>query len=294
MTSLTRPTKERVRLTGPEATAIPMVFLKAADAKSANPILGDPYAQQLLDQCDPDDVGKQCPAEWVDPRNTGYIMGRAKMFDDWCQAFLDTHKARNEPVTVLHIACGLDCRCLRVTRDPDSVRWIDVDQPLVVALRSRLVHKSDVPGDYTLRTLQLTRPGWLRDVPCDRPTLVIAEGLLMYLRREEGEQLVRDLAAHFGGCAGGQMLFDTVGSLCVRSTRFIKYLRPSKSAWTWGVDDVEQEIVALSPRLRLVKSVFWWNLGERHPPVWGELGTALVSLHPKAKTTLSFHRVEFG
>lgn len=196
-------------------------------------------------------------------------------------------------MTVLHIACGLDCRALRVRRD-DNVRWIDVDQPMVVALRSRLIEKGDITGDYTLRTLQLTKPGWLRDVPSDRPTLVVAEGLFMYLQRAEGEQVVRDLAAQFGGGAGGQMLFDTVGSLCVRSSRWIKYLRPSRSAWTWGVDDVGREIVALSPGLRLLDSVFWWQVGDRHPPVWGEWGTALVSLHPKSRTTLAFHRVEFG
>lgn len=78
-------TKERIRLTGPEATAIPMVFLKAADAKSANPILGDPFAQTILDRYDPDEAGKQFFSTWADLRNVAYIAGRAKQLDEWCQ-----------------------------------------------------------------------------------------------------------------------------------------------------------------------------------------------------------------
>lgn len=62
-----------------------MVFLKAADAKSANPILGDAFAQTILDRCDPEDAGTQFISTWADRRNVAYIAGRAKQLDDWCQ-----------------------------------------------------------------------------------------------------------------------------------------------------------------------------------------------------------------
>lgn len=189
-------------------------------------------------------------------------------------------------MTVLHIACGLDCRALRVKRE-SSVRWIDVDQPLVVDLRSRLI--PNVQGDYTLRTLQLTKKGWLKDVPSDRPTLIIAEGLFMYLQQPEGEQIFRDLTDHFDH---GEIIFDTVGYLCVKGAPWAKHLKSSKSRWTWAVDNVEKEILPLHRKLKMKDQIFWWQIG-RHPPMWGEFGTFVMSLHPKFKTNLSLNRLGF-
>lgn len=190
---------------------------------------------------------------------------------------------------MLHLACGLDCRVLRVKRH-EKVRWIDVDQPLVVDLRTRIIDTQEVPGDYTLRTLQLTKKGWLADLPSDQPTLVIAEGLFMYLKQAEGQQVFRDIVGYFGS---GQVIFDTVGSLCVKATTLAKVLRPSGASWTWGVDDVKKDIVQLDSRLKHLESVFWWQLGKRHPPMWGEFLTSAICLHPKSRTTLALHRLGF-
>ncbi|KAK4098706.1 hypothetical protein N658DRAFT_398013, partial [Parathielavia hyrcaniae] len=62
---------------------------------------------------------------------------RARALDWWTADFLALHRARNQPVTVVHLACGLNARCFRVEHGPD-VRWFDVDLDDVVALRKTL------------------------------------------------------------------------------------------------------------------------------------------------------------
>lgn len=76
------PPKVKIRLTGAEATLLGNLFLRAADAHSPDPILGDQYAQRLIDQCDVNfsmDLFDKKEA-WIK-----LLASRTKAIDDWCQ-----------------------------------------------------------------------------------------------------------------------------------------------------------------------------------------------------------------
>lgn len=77
--------RERIRLIGPEATAIPMVYAKSVDATHQKPILGDLYAQAILDRIDLKDFAKQLGGMAPDQRHIDYLVGRSKRYDEWCQ-----------------------------------------------------------------------------------------------------------------------------------------------------------------------------------------------------------------
>ncbi|KAK7924205.1 hypothetical protein PG985_006259 [Apiospora marii] len=279
--------KEKVILAGSEQTLLPMVMFKARDAQSPHPILADPYAKQLLERCDVNMDASHFKMT-TDQRYVTWIANRAKQLDEWCQDFLDAH---SEPVTVVHLACGLDCRFFRVAKSP-RVRWIDIDQPLVVDLRSRLIPQPE--GDYTLRTLDVAAPGWYRDIPADRPTLIIAEGLTPYLEAKDGKAMMRDLVDYFGGHGrSGQLLFDSLGSLSVNLTSFIKALRSSGSVFKWGIDEPE-EITALHSRLVLRDRVQWRDFMDSHPPFFGPYGTTMASFLPSFEKNIQIWRFDFS
>ncbi|KAI1840780.1 hypothetical protein JX265_012935 [Neoarthrinium moseri] len=280
--------KEKVQLQGVEQTLLPMVLFKARDTLSPNPILGDQWAKPLLDQCDIDMDASHFKFT-TDPRYVTWIANRSKRLDQWTQEFLDSHE---EPVTVLHLACGLDCRYFRVNK-PSNVRWIELDQPLVVDLRKRLIMQP--PGDYTLRTLSVTDDGWFRDIPADRPTIIVAEGLVMYLEQEKGEKLIRDLVDYFKGPNGQgqcQLVFDTLGTLSVRLTSYIKALRTSKSVFKWGIDE-PQQIERLHPQLKMRDRILWREFMDSHPPFFGKYGTLAASVMPSFEKNIQFWRFEF-
>ncbi|KAH8646196.1 S-adenosyl-L-methionine-dependent methyltransferase [Xylariales sp. PMI_506] len=282
--------KERVQLTGVEQTLLSMVNLKAVDASKrfGEPILNDPYSQQLLDRCDVD-INSKLMAE--DPRWVRYVCGRTKRLDQWCQEFLRVHE--NEPVTVLHLACGLDLRYFRLEK-PGDVLWIDVDQPMVVNLRQRLV---DLPTgeDYHLRTLTVASEGWLNDLPTNRLTLIIAEGLFPYFETAAAEKTIREMVEYFGT---GELIFDVQGSLVARFSAYSKALRGTNISFKWGVDDV-YELEKLHPKLKLRDSVAspeWLGhepFGQSQPPWFGTLVTAVASLTSSFKNNGQIARFEF-
>lgn len=190
-------------------------------------------------------------------------------------------------MTVVHLACGLDTRYQRV-RKGANVRWIDVDQPLAVDLRSRLIPQPS--GNYTLRTMPITRPGWAEDIPNDVPTLVNAEGLFPYLEPEECRSIFTEIASTF---CEGEMHFDTQCSLTQFLGSRIPALRSSKAVLEWGTDDLRGDVEAAHPKLKLKDQKLWAEYNGTHRPVYGELLNWLASWTPSYKRNICLNRFNF-
>ncbi|KAI3399546.1 hypothetical protein diail_6568 [Diaporthe ilicicola] len=307
----TRPL-ESVTLHGVEQTLLITLFWKSLDAASPAPILGDRYARRVLDRLEDQQLES---LYGTDPRWVRYVAGRAARIDAWTAEFLAAWPGRQ--VTVLHLACGLDSRDLRVRRDPELVRWVDVDRPLVTNLRERVMMNDDEGGgpasssgggsssslslrpvgDYSLRTLNVTEGRWYSDIPADRPTLVVAEGLFPFLSPGEAEAVIRGLLDCFGT---GQLVFDTVGSLAVAHTKRANLLKPSGSRFRWGVDDARQ-VLAFHDKLRLRDEVRWYEFmgvedisRESAPPWFGPKSMALAQLTSSFKDNGQVLRFDFG
>jgi O-methyltransferase involved in polyketide biosynthesis len=138
---------------------------------------------------------------------------------------------------VLHLGCGLDGRVFRLD-PPPSVLWFDIDQPGVIELRRRLYDETE---HYRMVGSSVTDPGWLDQIPAGRPTLVVAEGLLMYLRQDEVRQLLQRLTDRFG-C--GEMLFDTLHPIAPWPSKVA-----TKGIVKWGIGDT-RTLEVWNPRLR--------------------------------------------
>jgi O-methyltransferase len=160
-----------VQLRQEQRTMLWTLAMHAHDAESAQPILGDRFAADLLERVDqPPELGASLGG------NTPLICTRAKLIDDAARAFL----ARHDEAVVLHLGCGLDSRVLRL--DPGAgVRWFDVDQEPVIELRRKFYDERE---NVEMVAASVTDPTWWSQLPDDRPRLVLAEGLLMYLDPE--------------------------------------------------------------------------------------------------------------
>jgi O-methyltransferase involved in polyketide biosynthesis len=214
--------REKITLRGTQETMLATLYGRAIDSRSPRSILHDEEAGRAIERID------------YDFRKTGMqattaagVALRAKQLDDWTAEFL----ARHPDANVLHLACGLDTRAHRLAPAP-PVRWFDVDFPEVVELRRRLLPTP--PGDYRMIGGSVTGDGWLDEVPPDRPTVAVFEGLSMYLREEEGRRLVQRITGRF---PSGQLLFDCYGSMGIRMQKMVPAVRNSGASLHWAIDD---------------------------------------------------------
>lgn len=234
--------KVHVNLTGPPQTMLDMVYARLLDAESPQPVLGDTWARQLMDQVDYDT--SKSPILKQRRRQTMSIAVRGAQLDIWTRQFLANH---DRPV-VLQIGAGLDSRVFRV--DPGSnVDWYDVDFPDVIALRERFYPTRE---NYHLVASSATDLSWLDAIPSDRPALLIAEGVSMYLTEGDGVGLLRRVVERF---PAGELQLDfwsRFGSKAMRKNNTV--VRSSGSELGWAVDEPD-DILAAVPGTRLILAI---------------------------------------
>lgn len=225
---------QRVELTGTQATMLATVHLRALDNRSERPLLGDRWADEVVQRID-FDFAKFRPND----RYAASVALRARSIDEW------TRQALRPGTTVLHLGCGMDSRYERVA-PPDDVQWYDIDQPDVIDLRKRFFSES--PQRRTVPS-SVTAPDLLDGIPGDRPVLVVAEGLLMYLSEPDVLALLRRITRHF---PSGELVFDAMSTLAVRMTnRANPIVKNAGARLDWGIDD-PRTLEARVPGLQLV------------------------------------------
>ncbi len=230
--------KEKIGLTKEQETLLITLYAKAQD----NPILFDQTARQVLAQ-----VNYNFARLKVPQKTAVTVRMRAKQMDDYTRRFLATHPG----AVVLHLGCGLDSRCRRVDWNSTSVDWYDLDMPDVIALRRKFYPETT---SYHLVASSVTDLDWTDQVNGQgRPTLVVAEGLLMYLREADVRALFLRLRERFPGC---ELVCDVFSSLTAERVKAHPSLQKTGAAVQWGIDD-PREIEAWSPEIQFMEEWFF-------------------------------------
>ncbi|ORW92015.1 methyltransferase [Mycobacterium sp. IEC1808] len=244
-----------------EWTNLCTLYLRAYETRSPEPILDDKAAAEAVDRIAYDWARMRRASL---PRSNQYLVTmRAKQFDDWSADFLRRHPN----AVVLHLGCGMDTRAFRL-HPPDTVLWFDVDQPGVIALRRKLYDDADA---YRMIGSSVTDAAWLDEVPTDRPALIVAEGLLMYLTGADVRTLLQRLTDRFGS---GEIAFDTASPLAPRLSKVL-----TKGITKWGIRDA-RELERWNPRLRFLERSPVGALYQRIPSAPLRLLWRLVNATP--------------
>ena len=141
-------------------------------------ILNDPKAESIWEKEKFELKGKS-KTKWL-----AYYMGmRSRVFDEWVQKQVD------ETCVVLHLGCGLDSRVLRVKHD---CMWIDVDFESVLDERKKYYEENDL---YKMISSDL-RENWYSNIDYKK-AIVVIEGVSMYLKTCELQELLNGLCSHF-------------------------------------------------------------------------------------------------
>ncbi len=117
---------------------------------------------------------------------TLFLALRARHFDQRVQHFLQQAPQGR----VIQLACGLDTRYQRL--GSPAIDWLDLDFQSVIDWRQNL--NLQVTPFWAGSALDLD---WLQNQDRKLPTLILIEGLLMYLPPDQIRNLFRMLADHF-------------------------------------------------------------------------------------------------
>ena len=272
MTGLTR-----VDLRGAPATMLATLYAHALDADAADSTLNDHWARRIVDR-----ISYDWAQTTITPRNAPSVTLRASHFDHWTKQFLAVH----DDAVVVHLGCGLDSRYFRLAPGP-RVDWFDVDYPEVAALRRQFYPERE---HLQVVAASVTDPAWLSQVPADRPTLVLGEGLSMYLTKADGVALLRRVVAQF---PSGEVQFDAFNRLGIRMQKGNAVVRRAGATLHWGIDG-PAEIVDAVPGLRLLAwiPVFESEVFGRVEGAYGVMATAMNRV-PGLRTLAQFHRYAF-
>jgi O-methyltransferase involved in polyketide biosynthesis len=266
-----------VAFTGERATLLATLWGRALDAESPNPILNDTMAAEAVRRIDFDFT--RTGLRRSDP---AAVALRARHLDRWAREFLSKHSA----AVVLHLGAGLDTRGYRLDPGRD-VRWFDVDYPDVIELRRQLYPSR--PGHEMIGS-SVADASWLARVPADLPVLVVAEGLTMYLKPDDGRDLFRRIVGHF---PSGQFIFDALSRRGIRMQRFNKAIQAAGARVFWGIDGCA-DLEAIDRRLRCTTRLSALDLEgfERFSLSYRAMVKA-ARLFPAMKNIAAFYRLEF-
>ncbi|BBX19667.1 methyltransferase [Mycolicibacterium duvalii] len=269
--------KVRVDLHGAPVTMLATLHAKALDAEAPTSILHDTWAVEAVERIDYD-----WTATSMTRRNAPSVTLRSAYFDGWTRQFLAAHPE----AVVVHLGCGLDSRFWRTEPGP-GVEWFDIDYPEVADLRRKVYPPA--PGNHIIAA-SVTDPGLLAQIPDDRPTLVLAEGLTMYLTRDDGLRLFGGVVDRFGG---GEIQFDAFSRFGIATQWGNAVVRRSGATLSWGVDRPD-DILAAVPNTRLLQwvPVFQREVFAPAPPRYRHLA-AMLNRVPLLRTVAQFHRYAF-
>jgi methyltransferase (TIGR00027 family) len=248
------------------ATALGVASSRAAETRSENPLIRDPFAQVFLDAAG-DGVwnwhsAAQLPPELIEAEPelpllmqsmVSYMACRTAFFDEF---FVDATRAGIRQAVIL--AAGLDARSWRLPW-PDGVTVYELDQPQVLEFKSSTLaeHGAEPACNRVAVAVDLRHdwPAALRQAGFDpsAPSAWSAEGLMPYLP-----------------AAAQELLFDRVHEFTVAGSRVAvealgpKFLDPEYRAKRRERMDRIRELMAdVDPRRDIPRNDELWYFEER-------------------------------
>ena len=261
------PVTGKIQLTEGKETLFITLYAKAVDCRAKRSILHDRKA---------DEIFKTIDGDFTKYKGFGNIVTvvRARHFDEWIKEFI----AENADAVVLYLGCGLDTRITRIS-PAAGVNWFDVDYPDVIGLRKTFY--ADRAG-YKMIGSAVTDPRWFEEIPCDRPTVIVAEGILEYIAADDVKILLNRITDYF---PHGDMMFDVMSSVAIKAGQE-KLKDTTGAVLKWAVDSIAQ-VDDLNPALKIVQALspfrsrFARGLSPRERLFYG-----FVSLFPKYRNML--------
>jgi methyltransferase (TIGR00027 family) len=255
-----------IQISDISSTMLLTLYTHAIESQSNNPILNDPKAveitsvlnKQMIESTDRmyRDLGKGK----LDRKLIVFITLRAKKYDDYSSEFLK----RSPTGAIVNLGCGLDTRFWRT--DNGKARFYDLDLPEVIEIKKRLCTETD---RYHMIASSVLDHKWMAQLreASKGPFLFLAEGLFMYLEKNDVKNLVIKLQSEFPGSElACEVVNESVIKGPLKSALNMKMQRQlhlgSGATFSFGVKD-GREMENWSPGIKLLDEWSHFDTNEK-------------------------------
>ena len=171
-------------------TARWVAVYRARETERPDALFRDPFARRLAGERG-EQIAKSMP---LGRDNDWSMITRTCLGDD-----LINEQIRQGIDMVINLAAGLDARPYRM-RLPPALKWIEVDLPEILAYKEEILRSEKPVCSLERIRLDLSNASARRDLFAElgsrsKNALIITEGLLIYLNRDDVSGLAKDLAA---------------------------------------------------------------------------------------------------
>lgn len=206
---------KKIKLSGVSETMLQTVYARAKESKTRG-IIVDKKAEEIIGELDYD-----FSAADRDSTMSNGVIARTLVLDKMVSEWL----TNNPDSVVVNIACGLDTRCYRIG---GYAHWYNLDLPETMAVRSKILSQSDKISQIAMSA---TDDWGTKISETDGPTLIIIEGLTMYLTEQEVKRIFEVIAKRFSDAT---VFVEIMSPLFVKNIKE-KSIEASKAKFTWGI-----------------------------------------------------------
>ena len=186
---------KQIKINDVSATSFLTLYCHAIEAKCKDPILEDSKSIEVTDELNkiistsPKKQFRRFAKGKIPRRMVTYIAIRAKRYDKFVTDFLK----KNPNGIIVNIGCGMDSRFLRI--DNGKVMFYDLDIPEIINIKKQFFKETP---RYKLISSSVLNYKWMEIVSKHKePFMFMAEGVFMYLNRDDVKSLVLELQNKF-------------------------------------------------------------------------------------------------
>ena len=206
---------EKITLTGVPETMLQTVYARAKESGTRG-VICDKKAEEIIAKLDYD-----FSLADKDTAMRSGVIARTVVLDRLVSQWL----SNNPNAVVVNIECGLDTRCYRMK---GYTHWYNLDLPETIAVRAKLLPENGEISQIALSAME----NWGKEISeSDAPTLIIIEGLTMYLGEADVKRIFAVIANRFSKAT---VFVETMNPTVVK--RFSeKSIKASNAKFTWRI-----------------------------------------------------------
>lgn len=242
--------KEKINLSGVNETMLVPVYARALESKKRKPAFYDETAVRVVDSLDYDfqKHGKSKMNMWG-------CAARTIIFDREVSTYIQAHPN----CSIINMACGLDDRFRRV--DNGTIEWYNIDFKDVMEIREKIIPANCRVFNISSSVLNFT---WLEKIKNKEDVLVIAEGLLMYLKEEDVQTLFEKISASFKHCT---LLLELMSKWMVENQKMHDTIKKTTAVFVWGIK-VTEDFTKLCPMYKMTGDFNLTDIMKRFSPIF--------------------------